>query len=119
MVLVHENHDKRPNVLPVQHVCTGFDQANLVSSFHGSKCLTNIKFSNVYFFSNMSILNVLCKKMIIFSPIGARLRIGHIFRTGDDSIGAFCRFALAEKRIPQHIFCLFVIFYLLKCKYII
>ena len=50
MVLVHENHDKRPNVLPVQHVCSGFDQANLVSSFHGSKYLPNIIFSNVYFF---------------------------------------------------------------------
>ena len=47
MVLVHENHDKKPNDLPVQHFCSGFDQANLVSSFHGSKYLSNILFSNV------------------------------------------------------------------------
>ena len=42
IVLVHENHDKWPNVTPVQHFCSGFDHANLVSSFHGSKFLTKI-----------------------------------------------------------------------------
>ena len=34
--LVHLNHDKWPNVTPVQHFCSGFDHANLVSSDHGS-----------------------------------------------------------------------------------
>ena len=26
--LVHENHDKWPNVTPVQHFCSGFDLVN-------------------------------------------------------------------------------------------
>ena len=30
IVLVHENHDKWPNVTPVQHFCSGFDHANRV-----------------------------------------------------------------------------------------
>ena len=42
IVLVHENHDEWPNVTPVQHFCSGFDHANLVSSFHGSKFLPKI-----------------------------------------------------------------------------
>ena len=33
IVLVHENHDKWPNVTAVQHFCIGFDPANLVSFF--------------------------------------------------------------------------------------
>ena len=50
IVLVHENHDKWPNVTPVQHVCSGVDQAKLVSSFCGSKCLPKIGFNNVHIF---------------------------------------------------------------------
>ena len=52
IILVHENHDtsKWPNTTPVQHCCSGFDHANLVSSFLGSKYLPKIRFSNVYIF---------------------------------------------------------------------
>ena len=50
IVLVHENHDKWPNVTPGKHFCCGFDHANLVSSFRVSKYLPKIRFSNVYFF---------------------------------------------------------------------
>ena len=42
IVLVHENYDRWPNVTPVQHVCSGFDYANLVNSFHGFKYLPKI-----------------------------------------------------------------------------
>ena len=49
-VLVHENHDKWPIVTLVQHSCSGFDHANLLGSFHGSKYLPKIRFSNVYIF---------------------------------------------------------------------
>ena len=50
IVLVHEKHDKWPNDTPVQHFLSGFDHANLVSSFRGSKYLPKIGFSNVYIF---------------------------------------------------------------------
>ena len=53
IVLVHENHDKWPNVTPVQHFCSSFDHANLVSSFRGSKNLPKIIFSTVYFFEHL------------------------------------------------------------------
>ena len=43
-------HDKWPNDTPVQHFCSGFDHANLVSSFRGSKFFPKIGFSNVYIF---------------------------------------------------------------------
>ena len=36
IILVHENHDKWPNVTAVRHLFSGFDHANLVCSFHGS-----------------------------------------------------------------------------------
>ena len=36
IVLVHEKHDKWPNVSPVEHFCSGLDHANLVSFFRGS-----------------------------------------------------------------------------------
>ena len=49
IVLVHGNHDKWPNVTPVQHFCSGFDHAYLVSSFRVSKYLPKL-FSTVYFF---------------------------------------------------------------------
>ena len=48
--LVHENHYKWQNVTPVQHSYSGFDHANLESSFRGSKYLLKVRFSNVYFF---------------------------------------------------------------------
>ena len=54
IVLVHENHEKWPFVIPVQHFCSGFDLAYRVSSFRGSKYLPKIRFSNVCFF-NMSV----------------------------------------------------------------
>ena len=38
-VLDHENHDKWPNITPIQYFCSGFDHANLVSPFRGSKYL--------------------------------------------------------------------------------
>ena len=82
--LSHENHDKWSNVTPFQHFCSGFDHANLVSFFFGSNFLPKITFSNMYFFSNISTLNALFEKMIIFSPISRRFRIGHICRTGGD-----------------------------------
>ena len=41
IVLVHENHDKWPNVTPVQHFAV---------VFRGSKYLPKIRFSYVYFF---------------------------------------------------------------------
>ena len=50
IVLVHGNHDKWPNVTPVQHFSSGFDHANLVSSFQGSKYLPKNKFSIVNYF---------------------------------------------------------------------
>ena len=52
-VLVHENQDKWPNITPVQHFCSGFDHANLVSSFRGSKYLPKSK-SVLCTYSNMS-----------------------------------------------------------------
>ena len=36
IVLVHKNHDKWSNVSPVQHFCSSFDHANLLSFFRGS-----------------------------------------------------------------------------------
>ena len=54
IVLVHENHDKLPNDTPVQHVCSGFDHANLVIFFYVVPYNKKIEFSNVYIFSNMS-----------------------------------------------------------------
>ena len=52
IVLVHGNHDKWPYVTPVQHFCSGFEHANLVSSFSDSKYLPKLysvmcNFSNV------------------------------------------------------------------------
>ena len=42
VVLVHENHDKWPNVTGVHHFSSGFDYSNLVNSFCGSKYLPEI-----------------------------------------------------------------------------
>ena len=47
IVLVHENHDKWPNVTPVQDFCRGFDHANLVSSFLGSNYLPKNYLNNI------------------------------------------------------------------------
>ena len=62
IVLVHENYDKWPNVTPVQHFYSGFDQSNLVSSIHDSKYLPKIRFSNVYFFENEHLKRYICLK---------------------------------------------------------
>ena len=56
IVLVPENHDKWPNVTPVQHFCNCFDHANLVSSVCGSKYLPKLD-SVMCNFSNMSTYN--------------------------------------------------------------
>ena len=62
-------------------------------------------------FSNMSILNILFEKMILFSPISGRLGIEHVFRTGLDRCPLYtCNGK--KTRIHQHIF-FFVIFQLL------
>ena len=53
IVLVHGNHDKWPNVTPVQHFSSGFDHAHLVSSFRGSKYLPKVN-AVMCMFSNMS-----------------------------------------------------------------
>ena len=64
-VLVHENYDTWPNVIPVQHICSGFDHADLVSSFRVF-FLPKIRFSNVYFIEFWQVKNVLYEKMINF-----------------------------------------------------
>ena len=43
VVLVHENHDKRPNVKAVHHFSRGFKYSNLVNSFRGSNYLPKIE----------------------------------------------------------------------------
>ena len=48
IVLVHDNHDKWPNIIPVQHYCSGFGHANLLCFFRCSKYLPKIRFSDVY-----------------------------------------------------------------------
>ena len=58
VVLVHENHDKCPNVTAVDHFSRGFDYSNLVNSFRGSKYLPKInyiRFSYVYIFEYMNL----------------------------------------------------------------
>ena len=54
IVLVNENHNKWPNVSPVQHFCSCFDHANLIRFFCcGSNCYK--KFDSVKcIFTNMS-----------------------------------------------------------------
>ena len=83
IVFVPENHDKWPNVSPVQHFCSGFKHANLVSFFLWFNLLPKIRFSNVYFYKYEHLhVNVLFKKMIMFSPISGRWDSAHLFRTG-------------------------------------
>ena len=53
IVLVHVNYDKWPNVSPVQHFCSGFDHANLVSFFRGSNFYKKLD-SVMFIFTNMS-----------------------------------------------------------------
>ena len=67
MVLVHENHDKMTRWYTSHITSTfssGFDHENLVSSLRRSEYLTNTWLNTVYF-SNMTLLNVLFKYMII------------------------------------------------------
>ena len=100
MVLVHENHEKCPNVTPVQHFCSGFDHANLVSSFRGFKYLPKLD-SVMHIFYNISTQNVLFEKMIIFLSTSGS---GSGTFSELAVICAFCRFALAEKRIREQIY---------------
>ena len=67
ILLVHENHDKWPNDTSVQHFCSGFDHANLVSFFNGSKYLPKIRFSNVYFFDYENVKRFVKKYDKIFA----------------------------------------------------
>ena len=67
----------------VQHFCSGFDHANLVSSFRGFKYLPKLD-SVMHIFYNISTQNVLFEKMIIFLSTSGRFGIRHIFRTGGD-----------------------------------
>ena len=85
IVLVYENHDKWPKIIPVQHYCSGFGHANLLCSFRCSKYLPKIRFSDVYLM-NTNTLNVMFEKMVIFSHLSGRLGIGqcHIYRTDGD-----------------------------------
>ena len=53
IVLVHKNHEKWPNVSPIQHICSGFDHANLVSFIRGSNVYQNLD-SVMIIFTNMS-----------------------------------------------------------------
>ena len=78
IVLIHENHDKWPNVSPDQRFFSGYAHANRVSYFCGSNFYQRLN-SVKCFFTNMSTLNILFEKMIMFSPISGRLGFGHIF----------------------------------------
>ena len=80
IVLVHENHDKWPNVSPVQHFCSGFDHTNLVF-FPWFKFLPKIWFNKVYFYNYEHVKCFVLKGHNV-SPICGRLGIGHIFQTG-------------------------------------
>ena len=53
IVLVHKNHDKWPNVSPVQHFCSGFDHADLLSFFSGSNFYQKLD-SVMCIFTNMN-----------------------------------------------------------------
>ena len=56
ILLGHVNHDKWPNVTPVQNFCRSFEHANTLKFFRGSKYLQNktIKESVMSIFSNMN-----------------------------------------------------------------
>ena len=53
-------------------------------------------------FSNIRPYNVLFEKMLTFSSVNGRLGTG----TFSELVvqGAFCRYAMAEKRIRKHVF---------------
>ena len=53
IVLVHKNHDKWPNVSPVQHFCSGFDHADLVIFSSGSNFYQKLD-SVMCIFTNMN-----------------------------------------------------------------
>ena len=75
-----------PNVAPVQHFCCGFDHADLVSSFRGSKYLPKFIISNVLVFVfEYEHFKRFVKKKIIFSRIRGRFGIGHIIQIGGDT----------------------------------
>ena len=69
IVLVPENHDKRTNVTPVQHLWMGFDHANLVFAlvpFIHQKFI-QIRFSNVYFFETEHLKRFISKDDNMFA----------------------------------------------------
>ena len=67
IVLVHENHDKWPNVSQVQHFCSGCDYANLVSFFRGSNFYQKIRFSKVYFYKYKHLKRFVGKDDYVFA----------------------------------------------------
>ena len=77
IVIVYENHDKWSNVTPVQHFCRGFDQANCVNSFLGSK------YSVICIFFKRAFETFYLKGGNI-STISGIAGIRHIFQTGGD-----------------------------------
>ena len=51
IVLVHENHDKMAKCCTTPTLCSGFDHANLVISFCGSKYLPKIWLKKIKYMS--------------------------------------------------------------------
>ena len=97
IVLVHENHDKCPNVTPVQHFRSAFDHANFVSSFRGSKSLPKLNSVMFFYFFKYEHL-----KRFVWNYDNNCAWESGTFRIGGD--WCFCRCAMAEKWIRQHIF---------------
>ena len=50
IVLVHGNHEKRPNFSPVTHFCSGFNHANLVCFFRDLNFYRKLDSLSVYFY---------------------------------------------------------------------
>ena len=77
IVLVHEKHDKWPNVSPVEHLCSGLDHAKLESFFRGSNFYQ--KLDSVYYYKYEHFKRFVREDDNVFSPKSGRLGIGHIF----------------------------------------
>ena len=56
IILVHENHDRCPNISPVQHVCSGFDQALVGFKMHSYSNISS-KTQHYYIANNIGLLN--------------------------------------------------------------
>ena len=70
VVLVHENHDKWPNVTAVHHFNKGFDYSNLVSSFCGPNIyqkFNSIRFNYVFIFEYEHLKRFIWQKNHIFA----------------------------------------------------